>query len=31
MYVSSVFETNTAETSKKELFAVSSEAVLSSN
>ena len=31
MYVSSVFETNTAETSKKELFAVSSETVLSSN
>tara|TARA_B100001059_G_scaffold138541_1_gene138675 strand:+ start:9228 stop:10472 length:1245 start_codon:yes stop_codon:yes gene_type:complete len=31
MYVSSVFETNTTETSKKELFAVSSETVLSSN
>ncbi len=31
MYVSSVFETNTADTSKKELFAVSSETVLSSN
>ena len=31
MYVSSVFETNTTETSKKELFAVSTETVLSSN
>ena len=31
MYMSSVFETNTTETSKKELFAVSSETVLSSN
>ncbi len=31
MYVSSVFETSTTDTSKKELFAVSSETVLSSN
>jgi len=31
MYMSSIFETQTAETSKKELFAVSSETVLSSN
>ena len=31
MYMSSIFETQVAETSKKELFAVSTETVLSSN